>query len=258
MRRSRTRDVITTRYRWFFLIKVSEIAPDVLGDLHRDVLPSWEALTRDEANPRRTSSAFEPSLALSEALQRWGAKHNLYDRWILEVAIATVQDWSRMVLAPGAEPGHREWKLPSIAFYVPPPFQFESWDPTSELWTGYRERLLKALRIYERQVKAKYPNWKKSAVRELDHFDWLVRYQVLGMSFLQISKLPEYKQFYPDTAADAPKKRIQAGVKDKAKRIGLTLRPGDEPGRPRGSRSSPRVQQLAGRTLGTTAAKKQG
>lgn len=243
-------EVLQARYQWLFLLRTSEIAPEVLEDLRQSVLPEWQSLLRqlaetgarqldaDHASETRASIAGRPELSMeqetiAQSLQSWGKRHNLSDRWIIKTALSTLQHWNRIVPVRPNQPHRLEWKLPPVTYYSPlqaQPFTFEGWDPGSHPWKDYSQRLLEELKQYRIGVEKTLEGWKKPRKLELDHFDWLVRYQVLGLSYLKISRFHNLEN---DLDPESGKKRVKAGIRDKAERIDLTLRPGGKGGRPK-------------------------
>lgn len=63
---------------------------------------------------------------------------------------------------------------------------------------------------------------KTPHIRNLERFEWLVKYQVCGESFNQIAQ-----------SAYTGRKAVTARVKETAEICGITLRPPGKPGRPK-------------------------
>ncbi|KAA9012404.1 hypothetical protein [Niallia endozanthoxylica] len=83
-----------------------------------------------------------------------------------------------------------------------------------------RNRFIINRQFYERLGYIEMPKKKK-----LSHFDWLVLYQIKGMSYMEIANYFIKDTFSEDT--------IRRGVNSVSNLIGLTLRPRDKGGRPK-------------------------
>jgi hypothetical protein len=98
------------------------------------------------------------------------------------------------------------------------------WDPTHETQRAFKDRVNGLLGQYLEEVAALAS--ERGLVlapvkRELEHFEWLARFQVGGESFLQIG------------ASGVSISAVEQAVRRTAKTIGLALRPLPRSGRPR-------------------------
>ena len=204
--------------RQAFLLKVQELAPHVLDDLRRTVLPRY---------PGGATDKLESSDRLfQEALENWADKHYLSESWITQHAEMTLAAWS---VSPstaehqewGAFTGGAEWIRFSDAEVrapTPPP-----WHPQHERWNDYRRRVgnwfRDALVEYRSKIEElaiakgleRAPS-KRGIMPDRD-FAWLVRWQVLGWSYSRIGGV----HHKPTT--------VRKALQRTAKQIGLRLHP---------------------------------
>lgn len=236
---------------------LEEFAPEVIRSLEQDVLGT----TPEHLRPLTTGNATRH---WSESFERWQRCFNL-DRWETEehaLSFEFVADlhlvgmetsrrsntdraWSNwksiltVVVAPEST-AFPEWRVLEAAdpglvesLMIEPPMP-EPWNPVLEPWKPWKERTVQALTRYRKDVEQAFrkagaePRKTKRKARE--HFEWLVRYQVLEQKFQAIADAIDQAQ---DAPGDDPEARVRKAVQETAKLIGLHLRRGR--GRPSAS-----------------------
>lgn len=155
---------------------------------------------------------------LRRALLLWGRKHRLVDVWLIREALSTLERWKRIGV-------NNDWaySLSPKTFYKNReglwPFTFEPWNPQLEVERSYKARVKEAfedsLRSYLLEMRSKSQRFKAAKKNESDHFRWLIKYQICGMTYAEICK--EYRQ-------GKELARISEAIKPLARLIGLTLR----------------------------------
>lgn len=201
---------------------------------------------------------FEPSTVSRAALEEWGKRWNLSDRWCLDIADATVKTWQ----GPTGDLLHEpfpvgqgpfrdrnavvaalDWLYPVAVEANPldddeeriPALDAEvmSWNPRHESWEQAETRMTAAfhrhIRAHRDQIQAlaETAGLERTTSRTARHFRWLAMYQV--------QRLPKGERFSYRTLAKVERVEMQSieqALKETAELIGLTLRKG-KGGRPR-------------------------
>jgi len=240
------RAITTWRARWIFLSVTRQIAPEVLEDLRDLPFESYRsALVRNRWTPNedlnfRLWAVFDsehsrcsPSvLHLRYDLLQWAEEYNLEDRWCLEIAFRTVEQW---YLNP-AFAARLMWARSAVGYNPPVKeeegrfnFVFPVWDTVAQERGDYYAEAEKAFRQYLVEYCDRLESLtrergfiEQKMKREHAHFEWLVWYQV------------KYKsQSWIGDRFNATRSTVAEGIKDAASMCGLTLRPPKVAGRPR-------------------------
>ena len=182
--------------RFLFLERVRVNCPAVLRELRQ-----------------RAAEVPADDETIREVLTAWGEKYGLSDPWITDVAIETLKY------------GHagNSWVYPNADKGYLSPFDEEvrlSWDPTVETWTAFDRRTRAALEDYRTrtEAKAKQAGFQPHPERRnLEHFDWLVQWQVDKLGRKEIAQ-----------RANVSEDAVKKAVKRLANEMGLTLRLGSQ------------------------------
>jgi hypothetical protein len=190
--------------RLLLLRRVQREAPGVLLDLRDSVLSAWDRPPSPPLSPRRlqpviTKSGMRAlwdvgkldrdrvSVSAVDALNVWAARWNLSAPWVTEAGWETCVFWLRHpeTLRMGAP----EWSPETMARLKPVPAEdrvIEGWDPSLESEQAFHERIEKHVaRVLD---YASNQGWRAALeLRTWWRFDWLVWYQVLGLSWNEIS-----------------------------------------------------------------------
>ena len=189
-------------HRRFFLARASTLEPELLATLRN-------VAVKDE-----------------RALSAWAKRWHLTDRWCVLLARDTARWWTSN---PGAEGWEFEHHGIFAGFF---PFEIEP----LRLGSFYHDPMWWRRRDFEKYVLEKVRQALKdycdrvesSAVaaglkraprrRELEHFDWIVRYQIKSESFVSIAHNASYK-------FKGGRQTVRKAVVELAKYLELTLRP---------------------------------
>lgn len=257
--------------RMAFLNAVEREAPEALEQLREGVLPKFQAVPNrvKESNsfgpeaeritnmdayvsgkPPVSETFRRPDLLLwknidkhgkscrevellKAALVRWANDSNLFEPWLLDIALQTLFHWSHrghVLMVRSA----RGWgvvpstEIQAAANRQDPPFQFThpAWKlEIFDSWEEYAHEATaafnKALSGYRSQVRAraKATGDYVPPIRNHEHFDWLALYQCEKLSPKGIEQLLKSKQQF------VPEDTIWKAVSKTAHQIGLTLRP---------------------------------
>jgi hypothetical protein len=189
-------------HRRLFLIRASRLQPELLETLR--------------------TVPIEDKDALSVWAERW----HLTDKWCKLLAHDTLRGWV-------TNPGIKGWNFESTGIFAAffpfriEPLNFEPfyhdpiWRRRSDFKRSVLEKVNERLDAYCDQVEADAltAGLKRSPRRRDElHFDWLVRYQVLGESYASIAKRSAYR-------FNGGRQTIHKAVVELAKYIELTLRP---------------------------------
>jgi hypothetical protein len=189
-------------HRRFFLSRASTLEPELLATL-RNV-------------------AVKDKRGLSAWAKRW----HLTDQWCVLLARDTAHWWASDPSAEGWEFEHKSIFAGFFPFKIEP-LRFREFyhDPT---WRGRKdferyvlEQVRQALRDYcDRVERSAVAAGLKRAPRrrELEHFDWIVRYQVKAESFASISRNASYK-------LTGGRQTVRKAIVELAEYLELTLRP---------------------------------
>lgn len=206
-----------------FFLAIQRKAPKVLEDLRNEVLPIYVEVERDLSIPLNDLSdvvTYGEAPATTAALHRigeakakWASRWHLcqpvwkpwgfYIAWVSPVVNLTLQFWS------GLEDKARklEWTLLSPitasqlmedpGFYE---FVIDGWKMQSETRTQAVERILGWVKkelneiLDEEEKKAKKTRMEKTPRKtSIEHFDWLVQFQILEHTYAAIAKIAKSK-----------------------------------------------------------------
>jgi hypothetical protein len=187
-------------HRRVFLIRASRLEPELLATL------------RKVGKSKRS-------------LPRWARRWHLTDPWCVRIALDTLHWWAANPQAGGWEfegtaifPGFFPFKIEPLQFG---PFYYDpTWRRRLDFERNVRDQVNRGLTAYCDQVEADALRaGLKIAPRKrgLEHFDWLVRYQIKGESFASISRRSSYK-------FSGGRQTIRKAVVELAGYLALTLR----------------------------------
>jgi len=180
------------------------------------------------------ASALQPELLRTlrttenkkTAVRAWAKRWHLNDEWCVLMALETRSWWSQRPEATG-------WYFKDcgiIAMFYPfaiKPIRFEEflWDPTQRRRRVFERYVMKnvqtALKEYMDRVEAdaRAAGLKRVPRKtSVEHFQWLVRHQIMGESFAEIAQSASY-QF------NGGRQTIRKAVVELATYLSLTLRP---------------------------------
>ena len=161
-----------------------------------------------------------------QALMAWAHRWHLTDHWCLVLARDTLRWWA-------SQPGARGWEFQAKGIFIGMfPFAIHPltlepfyYDPTWRRRGDFKRHVLdKVARVIERycdrvEGDALAAGLKRSPrKREVEHFDWLVRYQVKGESFASIAQNASYK-------FRGGRQTVRKAVVELGKYLSLELRP---------------------------------
>jgi hypothetical protein len=189
-------------HRRLFLVRASTLEPELLATLR--------------------SVAINNKHALSAWAKRW----HLTDRWCMLLARDTARWWTSNPGAEGWEFEHHGIFAGSFPFKIEPlRFRLFYHNPT---WRRRRDFEKYVLEEVRQALKDYCDRVESSAVaaglkraprrRELEHFDWIVRYQNKSESFASIAQNASYK-------FKGGRQTVRKAVVELAKYLELTLRP---------------------------------
>lgn len=237
------------RARHLFLERIAQIAPNVLASLREAPFKEFGEVH----NPRSDTVLRRPSGdASTPSLDEWAERWNLNADWLLQIAIDTMGSWCR-----NPKGRDKAWNLGTrrnLAGTLRPSemavrFQ-NTWNPLTENRSGASKRLREAastkiekrldeieglllersrLPVFKEGAAPRYAVRRTVQKREIEHFAWLVRYQVLEESFEGVAR-----------SAHRSPKAIEHGVKKAAALVELHLRKPSTGGRPLGRKDSKR------------------
>ncbi|MNW49377.1 hypothetical protein D3C74_267920 [compost metagenome] len=108
------------------------------------------------------------------------------------------------------------------------------WDPRDELWRDFEKRIDGWFRSYKKMYKQRAEKFltnkgyiKAKDKRNLEHFEWLVRYQVQNWS---LKKIADYYSAQNDSVVNED--TVWRGVKNTSELVLLSLRESNKAGRP--------------------------
>jgi hypothetical protein len=181
------------------------------------------------------SAIIEPQLLMTlrmtiandeSSLSQWGARWNLNDLWCRALA----QDTARWY---AARPDARGWEFENTGIFAGHfPFAIEPlrlgpfyYDPTWRRRAAFKEQILglivKALEDYCDRTEAAAlvaGLIRAPRKREVEHLDWLARYQVRSESFASIARTASFK-------FKGGRQTVRKAIVEFAEYIELTLRP---------------------------------
>jgi hypothetical protein len=242
--------------RSMFLGALQGAEPDVLSSLRENVFPTLDSLVNGEAI-NKNAALFTPFIfewrqveltkslrVLRAALLEWSRNWNLTDTWCLEWAVQTLSWWSQRRFEE-----HDDWYHEDLSGVPSPKFQFRDfemkchWDVGSELKadfvartiTEFEQNLARYIRDSKAFAKA-HGFVPAPALRELEHFFWLARYQVSGETAKDIARGRDIGGCWSSDGStakeqrkigaerEAATQRVKKGLSRLANFIGLTLR----------------------------------
>jgi hypothetical protein len=191
-------------------------------DVHRRRFLERAAIVEPQLLPTLRSVAPDDGNALSSWAKRW----HLTDRWCVALARDTARWYAAQPDAQGWEFQGQGIFVGSFPFAIEPlqlgPFYH---DPT---WRSRGDFKAYVLREARRAVDNYCERIKAAALaaglkhaprkREVEHFDWLVRYQVKGESFASIGATASYK-------FNGGRQTVRKAIIGLAEYLALTLRP---------------------------------
>jgi hypothetical protein len=227
-----------SRYRRQFLHSIRKTTPEVLEALRDDVFPGYtsaalfrvasvklEFLKTPLGSPKPSPDEIA---AFKRRLEAWVCRFSLSDQWLLEVALMTLERWKNA----SAELAALNWAgLPFRPPPLPPEgrefdFHDDGWHLEDESSSEFASRVMAAFK----QQLVTYKDAIRESMRELglslppeirqpEHYDWLVLYQVRGLSPAQIADLMSTDK---KTLTDST---VFKAVSKTAELVGLRLRP---------------------------------
>lgn len=226
-----------------FLGYVKEHAPEVLEDLRRDPLKhfikarlnvghpgincqDWQCLASIGTEAAPDAATVKALMPLRKSLWRWSQDNGLDVDWCRATAFFTLAKWSRSATKDA------DWNYPQPLLlgqnnFSENEFLFRiAWQPAYRSRSRVKqaaERLFKAeLEKYLDDIETGWKNRgmvrlkKKHAV---DHFYWLILFQVKGKEFQDVFKIAFPRQSGDDT------RHLRAEIGELADLIDLPLRP---------------------------------
>ena len=234
-----------TGARLYYLRAIKKVHPAVLEALAGEPLERFRAAKLHEYHFRTLGSVWrdieaseipesEPMLVpLRESLWAWAERWNLNDDWFRARAFFTLADWC---FKPETFAGLK-WSYGILIWgheFKVEPFKFKwAWNPLKES-RFVAERVMRAafdemMRQYfdETEARATSLGYKPTRRKiELKRFEWLLCFQIKGMTYAQICE-QENPQLYADHEARGTlgdhTKRIKKAINDLAKLMFLPL-----------------------------------
>lgn len=189
-------------------------------DTHRRIFLARASTLEPELLATLRNISVEDRRALSAWAKRW----HLTDRWSVLLARDTLRWWTNNPGAEGWEFEHHGIFVGSFPFKIEPLRLSFYHDPT---WRRRRdfekyvfEKVRQALKDYCDRVEssAVAAGLKRAPRRrELEHFDWIVRYQIKSEPFASIAQNASYK-------FKGGRQTVRKAVVELAKYLELTLR----------------------------------
>ncbi len=230
--------------REMFLREVKKLAPFVLDDLEKKVLPLCFAFDKPLDVPQSFSGIGLPnslsdiakqysfdfenllknspieryaSINFQKALIDWACDYNLIDSWIFREALSTLEKWKRNGVADDWSYSLEPKKSYKNGFGLMN-FSFEPYIPHLETWRSYRNRSENAfknsLKNYRDEVESEKLDFQAYQTNKDTHFEWLIKHQICKMKYEDIcAEYSEGKELA----------RISEAIKPLARLIGLTL-----------------------------------
>jgi hypothetical protein len=189
-------------HRRFFLARASTLEPELLATLKN--VP-----VKDK-----------------RGLSAWAKRWHLTDQWCVLLARDTARWWTSHPSAEGWEFEHQSIFAGSFPFTIEP-LRFREFyhDPTwrrrKDFEKYVHEQVRQALKDYcDRIERGALAAGLKRAPRrrELEHFDWIVRYQIKRESFASIARNGSYKFM-------GGRQTVRKAIVELAEYLELTLRP---------------------------------
>lgn len=194
--------------------------------------PEWVSWQWREDHWNGDDSDWPPELSqLRKQVLDWAQRWNLQDPWVLDAVLRTLRVWHKRI-DPGTSPESEQ----PLKFHPPrfidslatPPFEFchQAWRPQWTTWEAFNEQVRSE---FERQLTA-YRKAREAEVEEQglerspkklkqleanadQHFDWLVRFQVLKQTQSHIA-----------AQVSRTKRTVQDALRHTAELVGITRR----------------------------------
>lgn len=185
--------------------------PDSLSDVAKQYSFDFENLLKTTPIERHAGINFQ------KALIEWANQYSLIDGWLFREALNTLEKWKKFK-------ADKDWSYslePKRALKDSDlmNFDFEPYNPQTETWRSYRNRAEDAfenfLENYREEIESEKLDFRAFQKNEKTHFEWLIKYQILGMKYREICA--EYSQGKDEA-------RISEAITPLARLIGLTLR----------------------------------
>lgn len=214
--------------------------------LSTDARALWEARNAFLAALARIVPESYTSLAVDDygddpdprsVVRIWQDRFNLHDDWLAEIATATfLADYHH--LRQGftrrrniGEPTEHPFRVPPAPrdtsaggnFDLPPGAKY--WDPTTESRDDVKKRIVALVDAELDRIEAKTANGRSKVTdKKAEHFDWLVRYQVLEESGQGISTHLPDRNPHRDPIKEYKARTVQKAIAESSQLIGLGLR----------------------------------
>ncbi len=162
----------------------------------------------------------------ADALLAWAKRWHLTDRWCLVLAHDTARRYAIVPNARGWEFQGQGIFVGSFPFAIEPlqlgPFYHDpTWRGRADFKAHVLAQATRAIDDYSNRIDtaAEAAGLKRAPRRrEVEHFDWLARYQVKGESFASIANTASYK-------FQGGRQTVRKAIVALAEYLGLKLRP---------------------------------
>jgi hypothetical protein len=222
--------IVVQAARMYFLDTINDIAPEVAeGLLH--------VFTEPNREPEKDHN-------LKASLTRWAQSFNLNEPWVLEAAVHTMMRWNKVftsddyntriysVMFPKLVTDTKKREFEELTATYPrykTSFTTRAWNPLKESEEAFLTRAKDDFEAYISAYTAHIKNslrkrgWQPvPKLRKIEHFEWLVRYQVQGWSH---AKIAEHYQLASNDV-------VSKALNKKADELKFSLRPAEKGGRP--------------------------
>lgn len=228
-----------------FLTTLEEVAPEVLGELYevrKNLRATFNEVLLDNVQMQRPirdllsvrDNPYGQLPPRTKGVIAWLERHHLIADWMLERARETLVWWDIQAQEGKLDPEklafakYRLDQAPPYSEEDRPAFSLFHQPRTAEPWrieeSYLRWRFEQGLLEYKRAREARYEPMTVSD-KNNQHFTWLVRYQVHGMSFRDICVS------YPKNGS-LEESAVGRALHSTAGLLGLPLRPPAKGGRP--------------------------
>ncbi len=231
-------DQARTNLRLGFLRAVRDHAPEVLADLAGEPLARYRPVQQfDRDNHLYQELELEADILhhplfqpFWESLRAWGHRWNLVADWCLQRALLTLREWTWWPEDANQDDWGHMGILTLLA--IAPQecclvFGHWGWHPELTTWSAAEREIREDFEAYLATYREGMERLARErglvpapAKRTAEHYEWLVLYQVKGLSYYQIAQ-----------RACRERQTVTDGVKSTAALIGLPLRPPPPPGR---------------------------
>jgi len=223
-------ELSTRKARIIFLEALNRLVPETLEILKKEVFPYYCPLPSKWSGHLRWwhlkqagcviggKQRYPELVDIKKALIYWSDHFHLNTEWILNDALNTLFYWT---ILPNA---NLEW-LPKGSTYWDSrlePFSVGAWKPIEESERQFRDRVKAELDKYIIAAKEMDDLISVPDKNQMDHFEWLVYYQVQNWSHSKIANT-----YY------VTRKNVSQRLDEISKLCEIPLRPYGKPGRPR-------------------------